>query len=197
MDDIILWLEHWGTLGLFLGNILDSSFLGLLGTMDALIVALCMDGGFFNVLINCLSATSGSVTGVAILYIVITKGKNTFLKKYVKKNSFARVKSITEQYELPLMIFISVAPTPFPFKIFLVSAIFFSNRFKNILIGAIIGRGFRFFFEGFASWYYGEQLKEYYPVVIVVLIVMIIPSYFINRKLRLTQQSEKSPAISI
>lgn len=190
MEHIISWLEQWGMLGLFLGNILDSSFIGLGGTMDALLVALCMGNEFSSVFLNSLSATAGSVIGTIILYIVIWKGKNTFLKKYLQRNSLLRLKSFVEQYELPLILFVCIAPPPFPFKIFLISAILFGKRFRNILIGVILGRGFRFFFEGFASWRYGEQLKEYYPVIIAIFILMFISSFFVKKKLNLMQQAE-------
>jgi len=192
MDRIVSWLEQLGPLGLFLGNILDSSFVGFCGAMDAAIIALCMQSDVFQVFLICFSCAAGSVIGIVIFYLVILKGKNTFLKKYLERNSFDRLKRFVEKYELPLMIFTCIAPPPFPFKFFIISITLFSKKFRNILLGAIIGRFFRFFFVGFASWYFGDQLKEYYPVVVGILVIMLIPSYFINRKLKKPEDTASS-----
>ncbi len=184
MENIINWLEHWGMIGLFIGNILDSSFVGLCGTMDVLLVSLCMDQDLSKVIFNCLSSTSGSVTGMVIFYIVLRKGRDTFLKKYLENNTLSPLKKFVEKYELPLVILVCIAPPPFPFKIFMISAILFSQNFFCFLAGVITGRGFRFFFEGIAVWHYGDTLKEHYPLVIAVMFVMLISSYMVKRKLK-------------
>ena len=184
IDNIRYFIDNYGAIGLFIANILDSSFVSMSGTMDGVLIALCMSSSLPGVFLNCFAATCGSVTGLLLMYVTVRKGKDTFLKRYIEHfNSF---KDFIEKYELPFFIFLCVVPPPFPFKLFLIISIIVCRRFPNFLAGIFIGRIFRYLFEGLLAWKYGNEIKyimiNYYPYVILCLIILGILSYIVKKR---------------
>jgi membrane protein YqaA with SNARE-associated domain len=193
IDNIRYFIENYGAIGLFLANILDSSFFSMSGTMDGVLIALCMNSSLPGVFLNCFAATCGSVTGLLIMYITVRKGKDTFLKNYL--GHFNKFKDFIEKYELPFFIFLCVVPPPFPFKIFLITSIIVCRRFSNFLTGIFIGRIFRYLFEGLLAWKYGSEIKyimvNYYPYIILILIILGLLSYIVKRRFLVSSEQVK------
>jgi uncharacterized membrane protein YdjX (TVP38/TMEM64 family) len=133
-----------------------------------------------------LAAGTGSVIGLLLMYITVRKGKDTFLKGYIEKITPGKFRGLIEKYELLFFIFLCIAPPPFPFKIFLITSIIICRRFSNFLAGIVIGRIFRYFFEGLLAWKYGTQIKyimiNYYPYVILFLVIMGVLSYIVKKR---------------
>jgi len=190
IDNIRYFIDNYGAIGLFIANILDSSFVSMSGTMDGVLIALCMSSSLPGVFLNCFAATCGSVTGLLLMYITVRKGKDTFLKRYIEH--FNRFKDFIEKYELPFFIFLCVVPPPFPFKLFLITSIIVCRRFPNFLAGIFIGRIFRYLFEGLLAWKYGNEIKyimvHYYPCITACLLVLGLMSYIVKRRFLVSRE---------
>ena len=80
------------------------------------------------------------------------------------------------------------AISPFPFKIFVVSAGVFRFSLLRFMLAIIVGRGFRFLLEGYFAVRYGAQAKEilakYYPWIGLGLVVAIVIFVLLRQKFK-------------
>ncbi|HPZ09839.1 MAG TPA: hypothetical protein PL110_17205 [Candidatus Eremiobacteraeota bacterium] len=186
LENIKYLIEVWGPIGLLIANILDSSFISMSGIMDGVFIGLCIEKSLPEVLLNCICATTGSSTGMVIMYFTIRKGKDLFLKDYLEKGFILRFKDLIERYEFFFVIFLCIMPPPFPFKAVLVASILLSKKFSHYLGGVITGRLFRYLFEGLLAWKYGEEIKyimiNHYSYVILGIVILGLLSYLIKRR---------------
>lgn len=170
-----------GPFGLFAVALLDSTFVPLPSSVDALMILLTTANPRWMV-VYAVIATAGSTLGCVILYSISKKAGKRALKKFSPKKQ-QRVKELIERYDVLSVLVASVMPPPFPFKLFVVSAGVFRFGLLRFTLAIIAGRMFRFLLEGYLAVRYGEQAKEvltrYYPwiglgvaIVIVVFFVM-------------------------
>ena len=170
-----------GPFGLFAVALLDSTFVPLPSSVDALMILLTTANPRWMV-VYAVIATAGSTLGCVILYSISKKAGTRALKKFSPKKQH-RVKELIERYDVLSVLVASVMPPPFPFKLFVVSAGVFRFGLLRFTLAIIAGRMFRFLLEGYLAVRYGEQAKEvlarYYPwiglgvaLAIVVFFVM-------------------------
>ena len=158
-------LVTFGPLGLFTVALLDSSFVPLPSSADALMLLLTTAQPRW-MLLYALVATAGSATGCLILYYASRRAGQRALKRFSASKQ-KRVKAWIDRYDVISVLVASVLPPPFPFKLFVVSAGVFRFSVTRFLIAIIVGRGFRFLLEGYFAIRYGAQAKavlaQYYP----------------------------------
>ncbi len=177
-------LITFGPVGLFVVALLDSSFVPLPSSADALMLLLTTAHPRWMVLYAAV-ATAGSATGCLMLYYVSRRAGKRALSRFSEKKQ-KRVKSWIDRYDVISVMVASLLPPPFPFKLFVVSAGVFHFSVTRFLVAIVVGRGFRFLLEGYFAIRYGAQAKavlaQYYPWIGLGLAVLII-AVFLTRAL--------------
>ena len=160
MHRFVAWVqgfaESLGGPGLFIIAFLDSSFLSFPEVCDALIVLLTVQRRE-RMLYYALVTTLGSIAGCYALYRVGRKGGEAFLRKRFRAQHVDRAMDIFRRYGILAILVPSLLPPPMPFKIFVLAAGVARVRTVDFLIAVAVGRGLRYFGEGFLALWYGEQ----------------------------------------
>ncbi len=183
-----------GPFGLFAVALLDSTFVPLPSSVDALMILLTTANPRWMV-VYALIATAGSTIGCVILYSVSNRAGSRALRKFSPAKQ-KRVKELIDRYDVLSVLVASLMPPPFPFKLFVVSAGVFRFSLTRFTIAIICGRLFRFLLEGYLAIRYGARAKEvlakYYPWIGLGLVVVIIAFFLIRRsaKRRKNQSAE-------
>jgi membrane protein YqaA with SNARE-associated domain len=179
-------LITFGPLGLFVIALLDSSFVPLPSSADALMLLLTTAHPRWMVLYAAV-ATAGSAIGCLILYYVSQRAGKRALARFSERKQ-KRVKGWIERYDVISVLVASLLPPPFPFKLFVVSAGVFRFSVTRFLIAIVVGRGFRFLLEGYFAIRYGAQAKavlaQYYPWIGLGLAVFIVAVFFTRALLK-------------
>lgn len=180
-----------GPLGLFAIALLDSSFVPLPSSADALMIILTTAHPRFMILYAAL-ATAGSAAGCVILYYVSRRAGSRALRRFSAAKQ-QRAKELIDRYDVVSVLVASLMPPPFPFKVFVISAGVFRFSIIRFTVAIIVGRGFRFLLEGYLAIRYGAQasqiLKKYYPwiglgLVLLILIIVVTRSVLKKRSKR-------------
>jgi len=181
------YLIAYGAFGLFALALLDSTFVPLPSSADALMLVLSTRNPSW-MLLYAFMATSGSAIGCWILYLISRRAGARALNRFSEAKQ-RRVKNWIEKYDAFAVLVATLLPPPFPFKLFVVSAGVFRFSLLRFMLAIIVGRAFRFLLEGFFAVRYGAQAKEilakYYPLIglglAVVIILFVVVKRFIKR----------------
>lgn len=146
--------------GLFVIAFLDSSFLSFPEVVDLLLVVMSTEHPERMVYYATL-ATSGSVAGCFLLYLVARKGGEAFLRKRVSAGRVDRTLSTFQRYGLLAVAVPSILPPPIPFKVFVLAAGAAGVRPGQFLIAVTLGRSVRYFGEGLLAIWYGEAALDF------------------------------------
>ena len=180
------YLITYGAFGLFAVALLDSTFVPLPSSADALMILLSTTNPSWMVL-YAFMATAGSAIGCWILYLVSQRAGARALNKFSEAKQ-RRVKNWIERYDAMAVLVATLLPPPFPFKLFVITAGVFRFSLLRFMLAIIAGRAFRFLLEGYLAIRYGAQAKEmlakYYPWIGLVLVVAIIAFVFVKRWVR-------------
>src|SRR5205085_9685930 len=179
-EAISLWLRNallpYGGFGLMVLAICDSSFVSLPEVNDVLLMTFSINDPQSMVKFALLT-TLGSVIGCALLYAVGRKGGDAFLRKSFTGERLAKVQAWYRRYGVLAVIVPSLLPPPTPFKIFVLSAGAFGISWPRFIAAVSIGRGLRYFSEGFLAVAYGpkaiEFVRENFGRIGVVLAILI------------------------
>ena len=174
-----------GPLGLFAVALLDSTFVPLPSSADALMILLTTTNPRWMI-IYALIATAGSATGCVILYYISRRAGGSALRKFSPSKQ-KKVKDLIDRYDVLSVLVASLMPPPFPFKLFVVTAGVFRFSLTRFIAAIVAGRMFRFLLEGYLAIRYGAQAREvlakYYPWVGLGLAVLVV-TFFVVRNLR-------------
>lgn len=159
------YLITFGAFGLFIVALLDSTFVPLPSSADALMLLLTTAHPRWMVF-YAFMATAGSALGCWILYLVSRRAGARALRKFSDAKQ-KRVKELIEKYDMAAVLVATVLPPPFPFKLFVVTAGVFRFSLVRFMIAIVVGRAFRFLLEGYFAVRYGAEAKailaQYYP----------------------------------
>jgi membrane protein YqaA with SNARE-associated domain len=159
------YLITFGAFGLFAVALLDSTFVPLPSSADALMVLLTTAHPSW-MLLYAFMATAGSAIGCWILYLISRRAGSRALRRFSESKQ-KRVKDLIDRYDIAAVLVATVLPPPFPFKLFVVTAGVFRFSLVRFMLAIIAGRAFRFLLEGYLAVRFGEQAKEilarYYP----------------------------------
>lgn len=174
-----------GPFGLFAVALLDSAFVPLPSSADALMLLLTVAHPHLMILYAVL-ATSGSAIGCLILYYISRRAGSGALRKFSPARQ-KKVKDWIDRYDVLSVLVASLMPPPFPFKLFVITAGVFRFSLMRFMMAIIAGRMFRFLLEGYFAIRYGAQarqlLAKYYPWIGVGLAVLIV-LFFVARNLK-------------
>jgi membrane protein YqaA with SNARE-associated domain len=180
------YLITFGAGGLFVLAVLDSTFVPLPSSVDALMLLLSTANPSW-MLLYAFMATTGSARGCLILYLISRRAGARALNRF-SEAKHARVKNWIERYDMFAVLAATLFPPPFPFKLFVVSAGVFRFSLVRFMLAIVVGRGFRFLLEGYFAVRFGAQAKEilakYYPWIGIGLVVGIIVFVLLRQKLK-------------
>lgn len=178
------FLVTFGPFGLFVVAVLDSSFVPLPSSADALMLLLTTAHPRWMVF-YALIATAGSTLGCWMLYAASRRAGKRALNRFSEAKQ-KRVKELIDRYDVLSVLVASLMPPPFPFKIFVISAGVFRFSLARFLIAIMVGRAFRFLLEGYFAIRYGAQAKillaKYYPWIGLGLAVLIIAVFMMRSR---------------
>ena len=177
------YLITFGAFGLFAVALLDSTFVPLPSSADALMLLLSTANPSW-MLLYAFMATVGSALGCWILYVRSRRAGSRALNRFSEAKQ-QRVKNLIERYDMWAVLAATLLPPPFPFKLFVVTAGVFRFSLLRFMLAIIAGRAFRFVLEGYFAVRYGMQAKEilakYYPWIGLGLVAGIVLFVFVKR----------------
>lgn len=185
------YLITYGAFGLFIVALLDSTFMPLPSSADALMLVLSTANPSW-MLFYAFMATAGSALGCWILYVISRRAGSRALNRFSERKR-NRVKHLIERYDMIAVLVATLLPPPFPFKLFVVTAGVFRFSLLRFMLAIIVGRAFRFLLEGYFAIRYGAEAKvilaKYYPWIGLGLVAAIILIVILKR-LRNRRQTE-------
>ena len=184
------WLQHLvatlGGAGLFAVAFLDSSVLSFPVVTDLLVIEESVQN-HARMPYYAVMATIGSLAGCIWLYLIARKGGEAMYRRHagdwaesirgwVSRNAF-------------LSAFVpSLLPPPLPFKAFIVAEGVFQVPLRTFVIALLLGRGLRYFAEGFLAVRYGDEatvfLLEHGRAAGLITVGVVLVLYFIARIFR-------------
>ena len=180
------YLITFGAFGLFAVALLDSTFVPLPSSVDALMLLLTTTYPSW-MLLYALMATTGSALGCLILYLISRRAGARALNRFSEAKQ-RRVKHLIERYDMMAVLVATLLPPPFPFKLFVVTAGVFRFSLLRFMLAIVAGRAFRFLLEGYVAVRYGAQAKEilakYYPWIGLALVAAIVVFVLLRQKLK-------------
>ncbi|HKS08992.1 MAG TPA: VTT domain-containing protein [Pyrinomonadaceae bacterium] len=186
------YLVGFGAFGLFAVALLDSTFVPLPSSADALMIVLSTAHPNW-MLLYAFMATAGSALGCLILYLISRRAGARALNRFSERKQ-ARVKNLIERYDAIAVLAATLLPPPFPFKLFVVTAGVFRFSLLRFMLAIIAGRAFRFVLEGYLAIRYGAEAKhilaKYYPWIGLGLVVAIVAFVIVKRLLNRSQAAD-------
>ena len=154
------WASELGGIGLFLIAALDSSFLSFPQVNDLLIILLSTRYPERMPYYAGMTVL-GSMLGCFMLYGVARRGGEVFLRKRLKGKYADRAIALYQKHGLLAVIVPSLLPPPVPFKLFVLLAGAASVSPVKFGLAIAIGRGIRYFGQGYLAVLYGERAAEF------------------------------------
>jgi membrane protein YqaA with SNARE-associated domain len=177
-----------GGWALLIVALFDSSFLSFPEVNDILIITLSIQNPE-RMLYYCTMTTIGSILGCLALFTVGRKGGEVLLKKRFAEYRVQQVARWYKKFGVFAVMIPSVLPPPTPFKIFVLFAGAFKLSVPKFVVAVMLGRGFRYFLEGFLAVRYGEQAKVYmhenYPYIALGVVLLLLTGaalFFLYRR---------------
>jgi membrane protein YqaA with SNARE-associated domain len=154
------WATEYGGVGLFVVAALDSSFLSFPQVNDLLVIYLSTQTPALMPYYAGMT-TAGSILGCFVLYGFARRGGEVFLRKRFSGKKVERGLELFQRHGLLAVVVPSLLPPPTPFKLFVLLA--GAARVSPWKFGAAIaiGRGIRYFGQGYLAVLYGEAAAEW------------------------------------
>jgi len=145
---------------LFVIALLDSSFLSFPQVNDILIIVLSTKYPA-RMPYYAGMTTAGSLIGCFALYFVARRGGESFMRKRLKGRYVDRAINLYQKYGLLAVVVPALLPPPVPFKLFVLMAGAAAVSPLKFGLAIVIGRGIRYFGQGYLAVLYGEKAAEF------------------------------------
>lgn len=145
-----------GGLGLFVVAALDSSFLSLPQVNDLLVIYLSLRTPERMVYYASMT-TLGSLAGCLALFAVGRRGGQLFLRRRFRARQVERGLHLYARFGLFSVLVPALLPPPTPFKLFVLLAGASGLPISRFVAAIVIGRGLRYFGQGWLAVAYGER----------------------------------------
>jgi len=160
VKSFLTWIQalaaSLGAPGLFLVAALDSSFVSLPQVNDLLLVLSVTRHPELMPLYAAMS-TLGSLAGCFVMYAIGRKGGDALLRKRFNGPRTAQALALFNRFGMLAVLVPAILPPPAPFKIFVILAGVSRMSPWTFAIAIVLGRGFRYVFEGLLAIWYGER----------------------------------------
>jgi membrane protein YqaA with SNARE-associated domain len=154
------WATGLGGAGMFVIALLDSSFLSFPQVNDILIIVLSTRYPA-RMPYYAAMTTLGSLIGCFALYFVVRRGGESFMRKRLKGRYVDRAIALYQKYGLLAVVVPALLPPPVPFKVFVLMAGAAAVSPLKFGIAVLIGRGIRYFGQGYLAVLYGEKAADF------------------------------------
>ncbi len=187
MAAIAAWATGLGGVGLMVIAILDSSFLSFPQVNDVLLIVLSTKYPERMVYYAALT-TIGSVIGCFMLFAVARRGGEVFLRKRLRGAHVDRALRLYQRFGLLAVVVPALLPPPVPFKVFVLLAGAADVAPWRFGLAVAIGRGIRYFGQGYLAVVYGEHalvlVRTYGPEFGIGFAVLAILAAVITLRIR-------------
>ena len=181
MSRVVDWVQAFamsvGGPGLFFIAFLDSSFLSLPEINDLLVIVMVIENKELMPYYATM-ATLGSIVGCLVLYALGRRGGEALVKRRFGGPRMKRAMALTKKYGVLAVAVPAILPPPAPFKVFVLLAGVAHVPLPQFAMAVAVGRGLRYFGEGWLAVRYGEYalqlLEENSRVVSVGLAVTVL-----------------------
>jgi len=174
---IAAWATGLGGIGLLVIAILDSSFLSFPQVNDVLLIVLSTKYPDRMVYYAAMT-TAGSIVGCFMLFAVARRGGEVFLRKRVRGAHVDRALRLYQRFGLLAIVVPALLPPPVPFKVFVLLAGAADVPPWRFGLAVAIGRGIRYFGQGYLAVVYGEHalvlVKTYGPEFGIGFAVLVL-----------------------
>lgn len=150
------WANRVGGVGLFTVAALDSSFLSFPQINDLLVIYLSTKTPALMPYYAGMT-TLGSIVGCFLLYGFAYRGGEVFLRKRVSGPRVERGLALYQRHGLLAVVVPALLPPPTPFKLFVLLAGAARVSPWKFGLAIAIGRGIRYFGQGYLAVLYGER----------------------------------------
>ena len=183
-------LKPLGSWAVFAIAAIDSAFFGF--PLDPVVASyVYQDRPRF--LLYAVMASAGSAAGCIILYLIGYKGGEVLLEKRIPRTKFNKIRSAFDRHEFWALMFPSMMPPPFPFKVFVLAASVFEMNFWHFLLAIFVGRLVRFLILSLLVLKFGPQVvaltsaavaKHWPALVLAVTVIAGLVAWFWYRARR-------------
>jgi membrane protein YqaA with SNARE-associated domain len=177
-------LKPLGSWAVFAIAAIDSAFFGF--PLDPVVASyVYQDRPRF--LLYAVMASAGSAAGCIILYLIGYKGGEVLLEKRIPRTKFNKIRSAFDRHEFWALMFPSMMPPPFPFKVFVLAASVFEMDFWHFLLAIFVGRLVRFLILSLLVLKFGPQIvaltsaavaKHWPELALAVLVIGVLFAWF-------------------
>ena len=188
LDAIQEWAAELGGVGLFIIAALDSSFLSFPQINDLLIIYLSTNYPARMPYYAGMTVL-GSLVGCFALFSVTWRGGETFLRKRFSGKRVDRGLALYQRHGLLAVVIPALLPPPVPLKLFVLLAGAAKVAPWKFGLAIAIGRGIRYFGQGYLAVVYGERaavlVRENGTIVgigLALLALMVGVSYYLWRR---------------
>lgn len=179
MNDIF---QAMGVEGLALNSFIESFF--LVPPPDILLIAMDLANpskALYYAFICTIASAIGGGAGYAIGYWGGRPAFNWIFRKSGMEK-FEAVEALYNKYGT-FAVFFS-AFTPIPYKVFTIASGILSMNFWKFMLASFFGRGLRFFIVSIVLMLFGEAIKQYIELVIILVTVLMVLFFVILYKKR-------------
>lgn len=177
MHEFILQINNLfqslGLQGLAINAMIESCLPGFPLPPDVLLIAMDLakpEKALFYALI----CTIASVTGGMIGYFIGHFGGRPFFN-YLFKSKAEKLNAVEELYKKYGTVAVLLSAfTPIPYNIFTIASGILKLNFLKFLLASIVGRGGRFFLVSIVLMLFGEAIKQYLNLVIIVVSILLV-----------------------
>lgn len=152
---------------------LDSSLLSLPEINDYLVVMRCTNAPY-EVFYFPLFAAAGSVMGCLLLYTIVRRGGQYFLRKRFKTEHIERVERSYARFGFLALAIPALLPPPMPFKIFVATAGALEYPRWRFMLTIMIARSLRYYVEGTLGVFYGRTVIEFIKTYGFTILAIVI-----------------------
>ncbi len=192
MAGIVNWVkafaESIGGPGLFVVAFLDSSFLSLPEVNDLLVIAM-VRSDTESMPYYALMATLGSISGCLVLYLLGRRGGDSLVRRRFGGHRLTRAMELSQRYGILAVAIPAILPPPAPFKVFVLLAGVAKVPLSQFVTAVAVGRGLRYFGEGWLAVRYGEQAEallvengQFVSLALAGIVAVATIAYFLLRK---------------
>ncbi len=197
MSGIVGWVQAFalsiGGPGLFFIAFLDSSFLSLPEINDILIIVTVIENPELMPY-YAFMATTGSIAGCLVLYVIGGRGGKVLLKRRFADRRLERAMRFSKKYGVLAVVIPAILPPPAPFKVFVLLAGVTRVPLSQFATAVTVGRGVRYFGEGWLAVRYGEQAihlldenSRTLSLVVGLAVLVIGIAYYVARRKKVFQ----------
>ncbi len=179
LDPVVQFLDGFGLIGLAI-LIFSEAIINPIPPETLFWPMLIADQTLYGSLLLTIIATSSSVAGAVVGYLIGIRAGKPLIERFVSNDTILRLEVLTERYGAG-GIFIA-AVSPIPYKVFGWIAGMGNMDLRLFIAAGILGRGVRFGVPAMAIGVYGEEILSAlniwtFSAIAIIGTIVVIPLF--------------------